>query len=255
LFSAPLRLAGTLQRTTAYTTIRHPADITLPAGNPTDAALLTPETQDEIRSGAFSKGLVQWLPRAVRSGDRVLVIGAGLGIASTLIARMKGVQRLILADPDPAASAYAEQVHDLNDVRGIETLTAVLSPGGSGKIHYIHGTPVDAPRRPAMAPLVNLNLILGEERISLLVLDTPSLPTQMFAGADLDHVDRVLLNCRNDLSLCWRAGGVCEQLFAHGFSPEPSDSAILFRRSAAWKRGRDAGSASGSANPWWMGKR
>jgi FkbM family methyltransferase len=226
--------------------IEHPAGVTLPIDGQSDASLITPEVRGEIRSGGYGSDLLRQLPAAVKPDDRVLLIGAGLGIVSTLIARIEGVERVIAAEPNAALIDYLDRVHNINGVSGVETINAVLAVGMKGRIQYcvqrdlrtVSLMPHDQSRQQAMTvPFMDLNLILAEERISLIICDTPTAPTQLLAQAELGLVDRILLNCGNDVAACRERDRVCTQLAAHGFYAERSQAPLLFRRSAARRGG------------------
>ena len=86
--------------------ISHPAGVTLPLDGPSDAELLIPEIRSEICSGAYSADLVRLLPDAVKPGDRVLVIGGGLGTVSSLVAKSDGVERVIAVEANTELTPY-----------------------------------------------------------------------------------------------------------------------------------------------------
>ena len=226
--------------------LEHPAGVALPFDTPADAAMITPQFCREIRSGAYGAPLLRRLPDAVVPGDRVLVIGGGLGVVSTLVARAEGTDRVIVAEPNTTLVHYIDRVHDLNGASEVETINAVLAVGMKGKV------PFCAQRDPRtsslvphsqllpqamMVPFMDLNMILTEERISLIICDTPTAPAQLLAQADLGQVDRILLNTSADAAQCQNGDGVSAQLIVRGYSPEPSGAATLLRRSIARRSG------------------
>ncbi len=222
--------------------LEHPAGVTLPFDGPSDAALIIPEIRSEIRSGTYSADLVRLLPEAVKPGDRVLVIGAGLGVVSTLIARNEGVDRVIAVEANTALIPYLNRVHDLNGVSEVETINAVLAEGKTGRVPFFARRdlrtssllPHDRSwQQVMMVPFMNLNLILTEERISLIVCDIPVASAQLLAQAELGQVDCILLGCGDEADQCWEDDGICTLLVARGYSAERSGTAVLFRRDAA----------------------
>ena len=226
----------------------HPAGVTLPFDGPSDAALIIPEIRSEIRSGAYSADLVRLLPEAVTPGDRVLVIGAGLGVVSTLIARNEGVDRVIAVEANTALIPYLNRVHDLNGVSEVETINAVLAVGKKGRIPFFARRdlrtssllPHDRSwQQVMMVPFMNLNLILTEERISLIICDIPVASARLLAGAELATVERILINCGDDAEMCWEEDGLCSLLTARGFAigrHETGQSSVLFSRPRTSRR-------------------
>ncbi len=101
-----------------------------------------------------------------------------------------------------------------------------------------------------MVPFMDLNLILAEERISLIVCNIPVASAQLLAQAELRQVDRILLDHGDDVAQCWGGNGVCTQLVARGYYPEPSATAIMLRRLSTRRSGSTRATApvnSGSA--------
>ena len=88
--------------------LQHPAGVALPFDGPSDAALIIPEVRSEVRSGTYCADLLRLLPEAVATGDRVLVIGAGLGVVSTMVARNEGVDRVIAVEANTALYPLSE---------------------------------------------------------------------------------------------------------------------------------------------------
>ncbi|MDH3666730.1 MAG: inner membrane CreD family protein [Paracoccaceae bacterium] len=219
--------------------LQHPAGVKLPFEGPSDAALIIPEIRSDVRSGAYSADMVARLPEAVKPGDRVLVIGAGLGIISTLLAKTEGVERVIAVEANTTLVPYLNRVHEANGVPEVETVNAVLSENKQGRVPFFARRdlrmssllPHDRSwQQVMMVPFMNLNLILAEERISLIVCDIPVSAAQLVAEAELDQVERVLVNCAEEASGCWDEGGACALLIQSGFVPEPAGGAILFNR-------------------------
>jgi len=220
----------------------HPAGVTLPFDGPSDAALIIPEVRSEVRSGAYCGDLVRLLSEAVVPGDRVLVIGAGLGVVSTLVARNEGVDRVIAVEANTALIPYLNRVHALNGVSEVETVNAVLAEGKKGRVPFFARRdlrtssllPHDrAWQQVMMVPFIDLNLILTEERISLVVCDIPVVSARLLARAELATVERILVDCGDEPELCWEADALCSLLAARGYAIGPHEAgqrSVLFSR-------------------------
>lgn len=217
----------------------HPAGVTLPFEGPSDAALIIPEIRSAIRAGDYSAEVIRLLPDAVRPGDRVLVIGAGLGIVSTLIARTPGVERVIAVEANTLLVPYLERVHEMNGVAWVETVNAVLAEGKKGRVPFFARRditassllPHDQPwQQVMMVPFMDLELILAEERITLVVSEIPLEAAAPLGSVDLHEVERILLACEGEAARCWEDEGLYAQLARRGFVPEPGTGAVLFRR-------------------------
>ncbi|MHA1529409.1 MAG: hypothetical protein ACTSVG_10325 [Alphaproteobacteria bacterium] len=217
----------------------------MPFDGPADAALIIPEIRSEVRSGTYCAELLRQLPEAVAPGDRVLVIGAGLGVASTAVARTEGVDRVIAVEANTSLIPYLNRVHALNGVSEIEVVNAVLAGGKKGRVPFFARRdlrtssllPHDRSwQQVIMVPFMDLNLILTEERISLVICDIPVASARLLAEAELAAVERILVNCGGDAALCWEEDALCSLLAARGYSTGPCNtdqSSILFRRPQA----------------------
>ena len=221
--------------------ISHPAGVTLPLDGPSDADLLIPEIRSEICAGAYSADLVRLLPDAVKPGDRVLVIGAGLGTVSSLIAKSDGVERVIAVEANTELMPYLKRVHALNGVPWVETINAVLGDGWKGRVpffarHDIRTSsllPDDCSwQHTMMVPCMDLNLILTEEQITLIVCEIPTASAQLQC-AELGSVERILVSSGDDPSERREQNEVRSLLAGQGFDAEERGAALLFGRANA----------------------
>lgn len=221
--------------------ISHPAGVTLPLDGPSDAELLIPEIRSEICSGAYSADLVRLLPDAVKRGDRVLVIGAGLGTVSSLVAKNDGVERVIAVEANTELMPYLERVHALNGVPWVETINAVLGDGWRGRVPFFARADIRTSsllpddcswQHTMMVPCMDLNLILTEEQITLIVCEIPTASAQLQC-AELGSVERILVSSGDDPSQRREQNEVRSLLAGQGFDAEERGAALLFGRANA----------------------
>jgi FkbM family methyltransferase len=217
--------------------LSHPAGVSLPFYDRSDADIIIPEIRNAIGEGAYSAEVIRLLPNVIRAGDRVLVIGAGLGVVSTLVAKIEGVARVIAVEANSALISYLNRVHDLNGVSEVEVINAVLAEGKRGRVPFF--TPRDIRtsstllhdrlwQQAMMVPVLDLDLILTEERISLIVCETPTVSAQLLARAKLGSVEQILVSSGDDSSEHWEENEVCSLLAAQGFAAEECGTALLF---------------------------
>ena len=238
--SIVIDLASRRHTLTFLKSLSHPAGVNLPFDDPSDAALIIPEIRSEIRSGAYSADVVHLLPDVVLAGDCVLVIGAGLGVVSTLVTKTEGVSRVIAVEANITVVSYLNRVHALNGVPWVETINVVIGDCGKGRAPFFVRRdirtssllPDDGPwTQPMLVPCMDLNLILIEEQISLVVCDIPGASAQLLAWAGLGLVERILINsgddpAENDLA----ENEVCSLLAVKGFAAEKHGTVSLFER-------------------------
>jgi FkbM family methyltransferase len=180
--------------------LSHPAGIAVPFDRQSDADLIIPEVRSAICSGDYSADMIRHLPDVVNPGDRVLVIGAGLGVVSTLVAQSRGVERVIAVEANIALIPYLERTHALNGVPWVETVNAVLGDNWKGRAPFFARRDIRTSslllddrswQQVMMVPCMNLDLILTEEQITLIVCDTPTASAQLLERAELGSIERI----------------------------------------------------------------
>jgi len=123
----------------------------------------------------------------------------------------------------------------------VETINAVLVSGLWGRVPFFarHDVrlssllPDECSWQLAMMVVcMDINLILAEERISLLVCEVPSGAAGILATADLSRVDRVVVGSGDDTLTLAEMGEVIRLLEERGFAAEAGGSTVRFGRIA-----------------------
>lgn len=226
--------------------LSHPAGVSLPLDDPGHADFLIPQLRHAISTGRHCADLVGALADAAQTGDRVLVIGSGLGVLSTLVAKLRGVEKVIAMEPNVSLAAYIETVHKVNGVPWVETVNAVPAADGGGRVplfvrHDVRSSsldPEDGPWRQVMlVPGMDLGLILVEERISLVIAEGSMIPAGAAADLRLGSAVRALLGFPQAIEDPCADAGVAGMLAARAGAVERFGTALMFsgkpaRRSA-----------------------
>lgn len=219
--------------------LSHPAGVTLPIGKAGDADLFIPQVRNAIAGGHYCADVINALPVAVPRGARALVVGSGLGLLSTLIAKIPGVARVIVIEPNITVADYIGQVHEANGVARVEILNGIPVEDGCGRIplfvrHDVRASslvPDDGPWRQVMlVPGVDLDLILAEEQTSLIVAENGAGTAPVLAQADLGAVDRIVLGAIDVPGRSRENEALASSLSAAGFAAEGVGAATTFRR-------------------------
>jgi FkbM family methyltransferase len=209
---------------------------------PDDPRIITPAIRHAILTGRFEAEEAEAVPCIVRDGDTVLEIGAGIGFMSTLLARQRGVRRVIAAEANPDLIDYMAFLHFENGAEGVERVNAVLTneDGASATFFQRHdfwmGSLMPGPN-PYVAtvevPTHNLDGLLRREGVTLIVCDIEGAEAFLFEGADLSGVDRIFLELHDHVTGLTGVAALFRALGAQGFAYDPRHSAksvVLFQR-------------------------
>lgn len=222
--------------------LSHPAGVTLPLENPGHASLLTPEVRDAVGSGAHCADLVRLIANAVRPGERALVLGSGLGVASSLVAKTRGVERVIAVEPNISLAAYIAHVHSANGVPWVEVVNGVPVESGRGRIpvfvrHDVRASSFSVDDGPwtqvMLVPRLNLDLMLAEERISLIVAERSAISARLLARAQLGSVERILFGFHHSTEGSSDRDELTARLAERGFVGQSLGTALQFGRADA----------------------
>lgn len=209
---------------------------------PFDPAIITPNIETAVRSGAFEAEEAHEIPAIVKAGDIVLEIGAGIGFISTLLARQAKVRKVIAVEANPCLIDFMGRLHDENNVRNVERRNVVLTNEDTPEVTFYlrhdfwMGSLAAGPNpyhSVTTVPTANLNALLREEAISLIVCDIEGAETEIFDGADLSGVDRIYLELHDHVTGLYGVQRLFRTLTDHGFAFDPrhsSGSIVLFRR-------------------------
>ncbi len=100
---------------------------------PLNRSGMIPPIAKQIFAGDYETPEISGLTRVVRAGDRILELGAGLGIISALAAQKTGPNgRLLCYEANPALIAATEAFWKSHDITNIELRNAVLVPDDPG---------------------------------------------------------------------------------------------------------------------------
>lgn len=216
--------------------LRHPAGPVLPLAA-ADRGILPPEIRAAFVGGHYCRSEIAVLGAALRRGDRVLDIGAGLGLTAAVTARSGLAAQVIAVEADPRLLPLARRLLRASGAGGVELVRGVPAHGRRGEapvflrrdLRATSTTPQTGPwQGVAMAPYLALDLILAETRIDLVLCDIADGAGALLGAARLDRVDRVIATRRAD-----HPDDLEDRLRDQGFAPDAEAStgrALLFRR-------------------------
>jgi FkbM family methyltransferase len=215
-----------------------------------------PPIERPLRSGRYGKAERQALSRVLVPEDRVLVLGAGLGVLSTAAALVTGSERVVAVEANPVLVPMARETHRLNGVAGVRVEHAMVGPGpaeGGDAPFHLRADPFASssdPTRPHLdtlrVPVRSLAALVAEHAPTVILCDLDGAEDGLFAAADLSGVRALIVVLHPRLYGEAGAGRVAAALAARGLAPLPGDAdspvrAFLRTAAAAAAEARDQG--------------
>lgn len=164
-------------------------------------AIITPKIEGPLRNGRYEGGERAGLLQILRPGDRVLELGAGLGLLSTVAATFEGIESVTTVEANPALIPLIRETHRLNNTLRVDLRNAAAT-ATAGPPMAFHVTPdfwasslqpvwrrgerVEVARAP-------IGELLAEVRPTIIVCDIEGGEVGLFDRADLSGVRAIVI--------------------------------------------------------------
>ena len=218
---------------------------------PIDRQLMSETIVGSLTSGRYEMGEAKSLPRLIRPGERVVEIGAGIGVLTALIASKTRAELVVAIEASPLLQDYMGALHRLNGVE-VERRQALITPGlgGSTADFYLHqdlwaSSPAPIKRRNQLGviqvPVMSLAEVAETWRPNLLIVDVEPFAAwtnaeagpHALAGADFRPFERVLLELKTKKFAPTQIKRVFDHFSAQRFAYDVETSSgplVLFQR-------------------------
>jgi FkbM family methyltransferase len=216
---------------------------------PNDPAVITPPVARAIENGRYERAEMAGLRKFVKPEDRIIELGAGIGVVSAFLAREMGVKNILCIEANPSLCAFITRVHRANGIAGVEVRNAValddLAEARPTATFYVRepfwASSLDGEaeyERAVEVPALRLSELIGEFRADTLIVDIEGGERDLFTFAELAGIDKVFLEIhtrkikRIGVKMCFDA------LSLAGFAYDQQVSRgglVLFRRIPKWQ--------------------
>lgn len=140
----------------------------------------------------------------VRDGDRVLELGAGIGIVGGVIARNRAIERMLSFEANPELIPVARALYAMNGLTRIELRNQLVLSGPDqpkSLPFHVHGSYLgsslllgaERAKRTVDVPTADWASVVAELRPTVLVMDIEGGELDLLAQADLSGVRAVIL--------------------------------------------------------------
>ncbi len=165
-------------------------------------SIITPPIERQMRLDRYEGGESATLGAILRPGDRVLELGGGLGLVSTIAARTPGIGRIITVEANPELVPVIRETHRLNGVHGVELRNGIATAeDGRDATFYLHrdfwASSMTPKRhrhlRRVRVPRLSLHRLILELDPTVIVCDIEGGEQGLFADADLSRVRAMVM--------------------------------------------------------------
>lgn len=160
-------------------------------------AIITPRIERPMRNNRYEGGECANLRRILRPGDRVLELGAGVGLLSTVAALVPGIESVTTIEANPDLIPLIRETHRLNGVAQVDLRNGVATAENGPDIDfYLRPDFWASSMEPDSRPFTRkvhlrcwgLKELIAEVNPTVIVSDIEGGEMGLFDGADLSGV-------------------------------------------------------------------
>lgn len=205
-----------------------------------DPASVSRQVRNGIYKGDYEAGERRLLPRAVQPGDRVLEIGAGIGLISLLCRRLAALGPVASYEANPRMAEIIRRNFALNGLEPDLTMKAVTVDGAPLRF-FVDDNIISSSiiRRHAGAvevevPSAAIGDCIARHRPDVIVMDVEGAELGLLRAADLSGVRRILVEMHPHIVGREAVAALTEDIRAKGFDlADTSVTNYLFVRPGA----------------------
>ncbi|MEM6307420.1 MAG: glycosyltransferase family 2 protein, partial [Pseudomonadota bacterium] len=164
--------------------------------------IITPNIERPMRRNRYETGECMTAQTLIKPGDRVLELGAGVGLVSTIASRVEGVQAILSIEGHPGLIPMIRETHRINGVTHVELrhgLAATVS--SDAQPFYVRndfwGSSMEPHSRPYKnvehIPTFGLGDLIAEFDPTVIIADIEGGELDLFDHADLSGVRVIMI--------------------------------------------------------------
>lgn len=169
---------------------------------PFDPKIITPKIERPMRNNRYEGGECKTLRGILQPGDRVLELGAGVGLCSAVAGGSPGVEKVIAVEANPDLIPLISETHRLNDIENVEVLNGVVANDNRlTQDFYIRpdfwASSMEPDSRAYLRkeklPSYSIHALIAELNPTVIVCDIEGGELGLFDAADLSNVRQMVL--------------------------------------------------------------
>jgi len=202
---------------------------------------VSPVIWDALTNQSYEAKEARAVGNAVKPGDRVLELGSGLGIITSVIASITEVQ-VWAFEANPATAALAKRVIDANNLSNVVLAQGILTAGSPRQFTFyvrrdLWMSSMDKDQGPFEYRIElsssNIDEFIKLHAINVLIMDIEGAELDLLQNADLSGIDRIFLELHDHLYGISGIRNITSSLAAKGFGYDPRGShgpCVLFTK-------------------------
>ena len=152
--------------------------------------VITPRIERQMRIGNYEIGECQAAEKFVRPGDRVLDLGGGIGLISSIVGKIDGVEKIVSFEAHPGLLGVIQETHRINGITNTELRHGLVGlEDGEAASFYIRGDFWASSMEPDSRPYVSVASVPSYQLDGLLQEIKPTVVISDIEGAELDLVE------------------------------------------------------------------
>lgn len=164
--------------------------------------IITPKIERPMRNNRYEGGECATLRDILQAGDRVLELGAGIGLISSVAALVKGVESVTAVEANPELIPVIKETHRLNDISTVELLNGVVVASQQKRTPFYLRADFWASsmepdsrayKKKKHLPCFNIHSLIKEKNPTVIVCDIEGGEVGLFDEADLSGVRAIVL--------------------------------------------------------------
>lgn len=202
---------------------------------------VSPTIWRALASGSYEAKEARWIFKAIKRDDRVLELGTGLGVITSLMAKIPDV-RVWSFEANPLTAALAQRVIEANELRNVVLSQGILAAGEPRTFKFyvrkdLWMSSMDRDQGPYEEEILlrstSIDDFIVEQNINVLVMDIEGAERDLVQGATLPGVERVFLELHDHLYGLSGVRDITLALADKGYAYDPRGSygpCVLFSK-------------------------
>ena len=202
-------------------------------------SIITPKIERPMRNNRYEGGECKLMREILKSGDRVLELGAGVGLISSVAALVDGVKSVTAVEANPDLIPLINETHRLNGVTTVELLNGVVVANKQKRSpFYLRADFWASSMEPDSRPFkkkkhldcYNIHDLVADKKPTVIVCDIEGGELGLFDDVDLSGVRAMVLEFHPKVYGESNVTAITENLKTKGLIFQPTDKPSTVRR-------------------------